>query len=145
MLPLLLLLWHPCHFHRLQRCMTLEGTLGNVVRHPAQARAAAACCSGLWTASFWILPRSAKVSITPLGSMFQCSTTLVGKKVFLAYLHGFCVLIWAPLLLVLSLGSTEKNLAVPSLVPSNNIPRAFSAADWTLHLSLSQSAGTPIL
>lgn len=108
----------------------------DIGRHPWK-RSQASCsstgsCSMLLRTVNSQLLNTAKVSITPLGSMFQRSTTLVGKKVFLAYLHGFCVLIWAPLLLVLSLGSTEKNLAVPSLVPFNNIPRAFSAADWTL-------------
>lgn len=52
MLSFLLLVWHPCNFHRVTGWMTLEGTPGDVVQHPAQARAAAACCSGLCTVRF---------------------------------------------------------------------------------------------
>jgi len=53
-------------------------------------------------------------STTPLGSLFQCSVNLRGKKFFLMFRRNFLCLSLCPLPLVLSLGTTEQSLAPSS-------------------------------
>ena len=53
-------------------------------------------------------------STTSLGSLFQCSVTLRGKKFFLMFRQNFLFFSLCPLPLVLSLGTTEKSLAPSS-------------------------------
>jgi len=50
-------------------------------------------------------------STTSLGSLFQCSITLRGKKFFLMFRRSLFCFSLCPLRLVLSLGTTEKSLA----------------------------------
>ena len=50
-------------------------------------------------------------STASLGSLFQGSVTLRGKKFFLGFRRNFLCLSLCPLPLVLSLGTTEKSLA----------------------------------
>jgi len=51
---------------------------------------------------------------TSLGSLFQGSVTLRGKKFFLMFRRNFLCFSLCPLLLVVSLGTTEKSLAPSS-------------------------------
>ena len=53
-------------------------------------------------------------STTSLGSLFQCSVTLRGKKFFLMFRRNFLCFSLCPLPLVLSLGTTGKSLAPSS-------------------------------
>jgi len=53
-------------------------------------------------------------STTSLGSLFQCSVTLRGKKFFLMFRWNLLCFSLCPLPLVLSLGTTEKSLALSS-------------------------------
>ena len=53
-------------------------------------------------------------SITPLGSLFQGSFTLRGKKFFLMFRRRFLCFSLCPLPLVLSLGTTEQSQAPSS-------------------------------
>ena len=53
-------------------------------------------------------------STTSLGSLFQCSVTLRGKKFLLMLRRNFLCFRLYPLPLVLSLGTTEKSLAPSS-------------------------------
>ena len=50
-------------------------------------------------------------STASLGSLFQCSVTLRGKKFFLMFSWNFLCFSLCPLPLVLSVGTTEKSLA----------------------------------
>ena len=64
------------------------------------------------TLSRWVLNISREGdSTTSLGSLFQCSITLRGKKFFLMFRWNFLGFSLCPLPLVLSLGTTEKSLA----------------------------------
>jgi len=66
--------------------------------------------------SRWLLSISREGdSTTSLGSLFQCSVTLRGKKFFLMFRWNFLFFSLCPLPLVLLLGTTEKSL-VPLLV-----------------------------
>ena len=56
-------------------------------------------------------------STASLGSLFQCSVTLRGKKFFLMFSWSFLCFNLCPLPLVLSLGTTEKSLAPSSWHP----------------------------
>ena len=56
-------------------------------------------------------------STASLGSLFQGSVTLRGKKFFLMFSWNFLCLSLCPLPLVLSLGTTEKSLG-PWSVPT---------------------------
>ena len=56
-------------------------------------------------------------STAPLGSLFQCSVTLRGKKFFLMFRRNFLWPSLCPLPLVLSLDTTEKSLAPSSWHP----------------------------
>jgi len=63
------------------------------------------------TSSRWVLSISrGGDSTTSLGSLFQCSVTLRGKKFFLMFRRNFPCFILCPLPLVLSLGTTENSL-----------------------------------
>ena len=53
-------------------------------------------------------------STASLGSLFQCSVTLRGKKFLLVFRRNFLCFSLCPLPLVLSLGTTEKSLAPSS-------------------------------
>jgi len=52
-------------------------------------------------------------STASLGSLFQCSVTLRGKKFFLMFRRNFLCFSLSPLPLVLSLGITGKSLVFP--------------------------------
>jgi len=70
------------------------------------------------TLSRWILNISREGDSTaPLGSLGQGSITLRMKKFFLLFSWNFLCFSLCPLLLVLSLGTTEKNLAPSSWHP----------------------------
>jgi len=70
------------------------------------------------TFSRWVLNISREGdSTTSLGSLFQCSVTLRGKKLFLVFRWNFLCLSLCPLPLVLSLDTTEKSLAPSSRHP----------------------------
>ena len=65
--------------------------------------------------SRWVLNISREGdSTTSLGSLFQCSVTLRGKKFFLMFRWNFLCFSLRPLPLVLLLCTTEKSLALSS-------------------------------
>jgi len=67
------------------------------------------------TAARWVLNISREGDSTAsLGSLGQGSVTLTGKKFFLVFSWNFLCFSLCPLLLVLSLGTTEKSLAPSS-------------------------------
>ena len=93
--------------HRITECSGLEGPSGD---HPVQPPAGAGSPKAGCTA-----PRPAGVgdSTTSLGSLFQGSVTLRGKKFFLRFSWNFLGFSLCPLPLVLSLGTTEQSLPRP--------------------------------
>ena len=93
--------------HRIPAWSGLEGTsVGHLVQPAAEA--------GSPTAG-WVFNISREGdSTTSLGSLFQCSVTLRGKKFFLVFRRNFLCFSLCPLPLVLSLGTTEKSLAPSS-------------------------------
>jgi len=101
-------------FHRIPAWQGLEGTSGG---HPAQPS-----CRSRVTYSRLHRTLSRRVlnisregdSTTYLGSLFQCSVTLRVKKFFLMFRWNFLCFSLSPLPLVLSLGTTEKSLALSS-------------------------------
>jgi len=67
------------------------------------------------TLSRWVLNISREGdSTTSLGSLFQCSVILRGKKFFLLFRWNFLCFSLCPLPLGLSMGTTEMNLAPSS-------------------------------
>lgn len=93
---------------------------------------------GLCPVWFWIFLR------TSFHNLFQCLITLKVKYCFLKLKQDFLYLSLHPLPLLLSLGTTEKNLALSSYCPIRYLlyidrcPWAFSFPDWTV-LALSGS------
>ena len=91
--------------------------MGHLVQPPCQSRVT---CSRLHrTLSRRILNISREGdSTTSLGNLFQCSVTHRVKKFFLMFRWNFLCFILCPLLLVLSLGTTEESgpiLLTPTL------------------------------
>ena len=97
--------------HRITDWQGLEGTSVGYLFHPP-------CQSSITysrlhrTLSRQVLNISREGdSTTSLGSLFQFSVTLRGKKFFLMFRWNFLCFSLCPLPLVLSLGTTEKSLA----------------------------------
>jgi len=115
--------WPPWYFSTwyLGRITESQGLEGTSVGHQAQPH-----CRSRVTYSRLHRTLSRQVlnisregdSTTSLGSVFQCSVTLRGKKFFLMFRRNFPCFILCPLPLVLSLGITEKSLAPSSWHPS---------------------------
>jgi len=100
--------------HRITECSGLEGTsVGHLVQPSCRSRTTYSRLHR--TLSRWVLNISREgESTTSLGSLFQCSVTLRGKKFFLMFRQNFLCFSLCPLPLVLSLGTTEKSLAPSS-------------------------------
>ncbi|KAK4817104.1 hypothetical protein QYF61_027967 [Mycteria americana] len=76
------------------------------------------------TVSRWLLSGSKDGdSTTSLGSLCQCLVIHTGKKCFLRFRRNLLCFSLCPLPLVLSLGTTEKTLALSSLQPPFRVMR----------------------
>jgi len=88
-------------------------------------------------ASRWVLNISREGdSTTYLGSLFQCSVTLRGKKFFLMFRRNFLCFSLCPLPLVLSLGITEKSGPI-LLTPTLEIYRLSHHWQFTIYVTFS--------
>jgi len=118
----------PCHFKQLQLicilaffryritdCLRLERTSeSQLVQAPCSSRTTYSQLPR--TVSRWLLNISKEGDSTAsLGNLCQCSVT--AKKCFLMFRGNLLCLSLCPLPLVLSLGATEKSLALSSLHP----------------------------
>ena len=90
------------------------------------------------TASRWPLNISEDGdSTTSLGNLCQCLITLTGKKCFLMFRGNLLCFCLCPLLLVMSLGTTGRSLALSAMYPPFRYicwdpPWAFSSPCWTI-------------
>ena len=122
-------------FHRITECSGLEGTpVGHLVQPPCRSRVT---YSGLHrTLSRRVLNISREGdSTTSLGSLFQCSVTLRGKKFFLGFSWSFPGFSLCPLPLVLSLGTTAKSLTPSPWPPPCRYLEAFRRSPLNLLFS----------
>jgi len=89
------------------------------------------------------IPREGDTT-TSLGNLFQCSTTLKVKKLFLMFIWNFPCSSLCPLPLVLLLGTTERSLASFSWLPyfrylnvlfqsETNPNSKITSVKWNLH------------
>jgi len=118
----------------------MEGTsVGHLVQPPCRSRVTYSRLHR--TASRWVLNISREGdSTTSLGSLFQCSITLRGKKFFLMFRRNCLRLSWCPLPLVLCPLPLVQILicAFPSPVPAHC--RCQSGTAWCC---LAAAGGTP--
>jgi len=103
----------------------LEGTsVDHLVQPPCRSRVTYSRLHR--TLSRWVLNTAREGnSTTSLGSLFQCSVTLRGKKFFLMFRRNFLCFNLCPLPLVLSLGTTEKSLCGKLLLLFHRITEQF--------------------
>jgi len=88
----------------------LEGTFAShLAQHPCRSRVTYSRLHRTLSRRVLNISREAE-STASLGSLFQCSVTLRVKKFFLMFRWNFLCFNLCPLPLVLSLGTTEKNL-----------------------------------
>jgi len=96
------------HYHRITKCSGLEGTsVGHLVQPLCQSRVTCSRLHRTLTRQVLNISRGGD-STTSLGSLFQCSVTLRGKKFFLMFRRKFLCFSLCPLPLVLSLGTTKR-------------------------------------
>ena len=112
--------------------ITLEETsVDHLVQPPCQSRVTYSRLHR--TLSRQVLNISREEESTPsLGSLFQCSVTLRGKKFFLMFRRNFLCFSLCSLPLVLSLGTTEKSLAPSSWHPPFRYLEAFIRSSLSL-------------
>lgn len=70
-----------------------------------------------------------------LDSLYQCSVTCTVKTMFLRFGGNLLCLVLCPLPLVLSLGTTKKNLALSSLLPHCRYLRTLTNSPQSLFFS----------
>ena len=106
-------------YHRIMEWKGSEGTsVGHLVQPSCRSRVTYSRLHG--TSSRWGLNTSREAdSTTSLGSLFQCSVTLRGKKFFLVFSWNFLCFSLCPLPLVLSLVShpIPSRVAVAAALP----------------------------
>lgn len=104
---------------RITEGLRWEGTSGDrQAQSPAQSGVRkAGGRTGPWPVAFWIISKDTD-STTPLGILFHCLTSLMGKKFVLLFIWNFFCFILCPLPLIPSLDTSEKRLSLSSLLPS---------------------------
>ena len=101
-------------YHRITECSGLKGTsVGHLVQAHCQSRVSYSRLHRTSSRRVLNISREGD-STTSLGSLFQCSVTLRGKKFILIFSWSFLCFSLCPLPLVLLLGTTEQSLAPSS-------------------------------
>ena len=112
------------YFHRITESQNGRGWKGPLVQPSCQSRVTYSRLHRTFSRRVLNISRE-KDSTIPLGSPFQCSVTLRGKKFFLMFSWNFLCFNLCPLPLVLSLGTTGKSLAPSSWPPPCRYLEAF--------------------